>query len=249
MRALLFLPAAIFFLLPFVNAIMQARKEERKQREAEARRREKAEAAARAKAERDAQKAAAKAARDAEAAAQPKRKRGRPRKTPAPVAPVAPQPAPEPVRSEPIQPEPIRPATVSAIAHHAAQGDALGTGGDCQQSSALVGPAPSLNRPLPFKGNNAFAGEVVAFTGTLDGMTRAEAIKAVEDNGGKAFKTMPAGTTILVVGDKPGMNKMDKADRWIGQVRKITQQQFKAKLSLPLTLSPDEFADAFALRK
>lgn len=99
---------------------------------------------------------------------------------------------------------------------------------------------------LPFKGNNAFAGEVVAFTGTLDGMTRSEAIKAVEDNGGRAFETMPAGTTILVVGSNPGMNKLDKADRWIGQVRKITQEQFRAKLTLPLTLSPDEFAAHFA---
>ena len=99
---------------------------------------------------------------------------------------------------------------------------------------------------LPFKGNNAFAGEVVAFTGTLDGMTRSEAIKAVEDNGGRAFETMPAGTTILVVGSNPGMNKLDKADRWIGQVRKITQEQFRAKLTLPLTLSPNEFAAHFA---
>lgn len=218
MRALFFLPALIPLLLYFANAVVQDRKEARKQREAEERRKARAEAAARAKAERDAQKAAAKAVREAEAAAQPKRKRGRPRKEPATVVPVAPKPAPEPVRPQPIQPEPIRPVTVSAA-------------------------------PLPFKGNNAFVGEVVAFTGTLDGMTRAEAIKAVEANGGRAFDTMPAGTTILVVGDKPGMNKLDKADRWIGQVRKITQAQFQAKLSLPLTLSPDDFADAFASRK
>lgn len=215
MRALLFLPALIPLLLYFANAVVQERKEARKQREAEERRKAKAEAAARAKAERDAQKAAAKAAREAEAAAQPKRKRGRPRKEPATVVPVAPKPAPEPVQPQPIQPEPIRPVTVSAV-------------------------------PLPFKGNNAFAGEVVAFTGALDGMTRAEAIKAVEANGGRAFDTMPAGTTILVVGNKPGMNKLDKADRWIGQVRKITQEQFKAKLALPLTLTPDAFAAHFA---
>ncbi len=224
MRAMFFLPALIPLLLFFANAVVQERKEARKQREAEERRKAKAEAAARAKAERDAQKAAA----------QPKRKRGRPRKESAP---------------ESVQPEPIRPATVPTSAHHAAQGDALGTGGDCKQSPALVGLAPSLHRPLPFKGNNAFAGEIVAFTGALDGMTRAEAIKAVEANGGRAFDTMPAGTTILVVGDKPGMNKLDKADRWIGQVRKITQAQFRAKLAMPLTLSPDEFADAFASRK
>ena len=97
-----------------------------------------------------------------------------------------------------------------------------------------------------FKGNNIFAREVVAFTGTLDGMTRAEAIRAVEANGGKAFDTMPAGTTLLVVGKNPGNAKLDKADRWIGQCKKITQDHFMVKLTSPLTLTPDEFADAVA---
>lgn len=112
-------------------------------------------------------------------------------------------------------------------------------------------PAPDPVRPetvsaAPFKGNNMFAGQIVAFTGTLKDMTRAEAIKAVEANGGKAFDTMPAGTTILVVGDKPGMGKLDKADKWIGQTRKITQEQFRYMLAAPLTVTPEEFADAFA---
>lgn len=211
MRLLLFLPAAICFLLPILHAIVQERHEARIQREAAERRRAKAEAAAQAKAEHEAQKAAAKAAREAEAAAQPKRKRGRPRKTPAPT-----QEAPAPVQAtpEPVQPEPERPETISV--------------------------------PLPFKGNNAFARQTVAFTGTLEGMTRAEAIRAVESNGGRAFETMPVSTTILVVGDKPGMGKLDKADQWIGQVRKITQAQFKAMLTAPLTLTIDEFAEAFA---
>ena len=67
-------------------------------------------------------------------------------------------------------------------------------------------------------------------------------MQAVQDNGGRAFETMPAGTTLLVVGDNPGMNKLDKADRWIAQVRKITPAQFNAMLKQPLTLTPDEFA-------
>lgn len=215
MRSLLFLPAVLIFALFFANTAFQACRAARKEREAEAARKAKAEAAARAKAERDALKAAAKAAREAEAQATPKRKRGRPRKEPAPPQEVAQveQNAP-PVQETSIAKE-TRTETISRAS-------------------------------LPFKGNNAFAGEVVAFTGTLDGMTRSEAIKAVEDNGGRAFETMPAGTTILVVGSNPGMNKLDKADRWIGQVRKITQEQFRAKLALPLTLSPDEFAAHFA---
>lgn len=97
-----------------------------------------------------------------------------------------------------------------------------------------------------FKGNNAFAGQVVAFTGRLPGMTRREAIQAVQDNGGRAYTKMPAGTTLLVVGDKPGMCKMDKADEWIGQVRKITAAQFFAMLEEPLTLELEEFAAMFA---
>lgn len=97
-------------------------------------------------------------------------------------------------------------------------------------------------------GNNAFKGHVVSFTGKLPGMTRREAIQAVIDNGGSAYEKMPAGTTLLVVGDKPGMCKMDKADEWIGQVRKITAAQFFAMLEQPLTLEPEEFAAMFAAR-
>lgn len=215
MRSLLFLPAVLIFALFFANAAFQACRAARKEREAEAARKAKAEAAARVKAERDALKAAAKAAREAEAQAMPKRKRGRPRKEPAPMQEVAQVEQ----NAQPVQ----------------------------ETSVATEERTETISRAsLPFKGNNAFAGEVVAFTGTLDGMTRSEAIKAVEDNGGRAFETMPAGTTILVVGSNPGMNKLDKADRWIGQVRKITQEQFRAKLTLPLTLSPDEFAAHFA---
>ena len=114
---------------------------------------------------------------------------------------------------------------------------------------AAIPPVPVFERPASVsparqtvKGNNAFAGQGVAFTGTLPGMTRREAMQAVQDNGGRAFETMPAGTTLLVVGDNPGMNKLDKADRWIAQVRKITPAQFNAMLKQPLTLTPDEFA-------
>lgn len=204
MYALLFLPAAVCFLLPLVNAVVQNHREQRERREAEERRRIKAEAAARAKAERAAQKAAARAARQAEAAAAPRRKRGRPRKNPEPA----------------------------------------------QEAPAAVPPVPVFKRPETIspsiQGNNAFAGQTVAFTGTLPNMPRAAAIAAVVANGGKAYETMPAGTTLLVVGDNPGMNKLDKADKWIGQVRKITPAQFEAMLKLPLTLTPDQFAAMIA---
>jgi len=102
-------------------------------------------------------------------------------------------------------------------------------------------PKASDHKPS-VKGNNAFKGHVVAFTGKLPGMTRSEAIQAVQDNGGRAYTKMPVGTTLLVVGDNPGMCKMDKADEWIGQVRKITAAQFFAMLDEPLTIEADEFA-------
>lgn len=118
-------------------------------------------------------------------------------------------------------------------------------------AKAAPAAAPKAAEPAPvgkpaFVGNNAFAGESVAFTGRLEGMTREEAIRAVVANGGRAFDSMPAGTTILVVGDKPGTGKLDKADRWTGQLRKITQREFMAMLNRPLTLSPEAFAETFA---
>lgn len=125
-------------------------------------------------------------------------------------------------------------------------------------------PDDARRKAAPIQTGKAFAGETVAFTGKLPGMTRAEAVKAVRDNGGKAFEDMTAATTILVVGERPGMTKMEKADRWIGQVRKITAAQFLKMLeppaqepkaaadlstllaSLPPTYSPDEFAAQYA---
>ena len=82
-----------------------------------------------------------------------------------------------------------------------------------------------LDAPKPF------AGHVVAFTGTLydehgKHVTRKDAIAIVRSLGGKAYESMPAGTTLLVVGKRPGADKLDKADQWISQVTKITPQRF-----------------------
>ena len=105
-------------------------------------------------------------------------------------------------------------------------------------------PADRLHNAPQFAGNNVFAREVVAFTGTLDGMNRQEAINAVTRNGGKAFDSMPACTTLLVIGKRPGANKTQRAEQY--GVRTITQDHFKALLTAPLTLTPDEFAAHFA---
>lgn len=74
---------------------------------------------------------------------------------------------------------------------------------------------------------------MVSFTGKLKSFTRAQAAEMVQQAGGKAFtKAMPAGTTLLVVGDTAGNDtrKLEQADEWIGQVRKITEAQFLAML-------------------
>lgn len=87
-----------------------------------------------------------------------------------------------------------------------------------QAAAAPEKPAPALSQ--------TFRGHRVAFTGKLPNMTRQQAIEKVIERGGRAYTGMPAGTTLLVVGDKPGMRKIDQADEWIGQVRKITARQF-----------------------
>ena len=113
------------------------------------------------------------------------------------------------------------------------------------QAALQANAAPAL-LPGVLRGNNMFGGEIVAFTGTIPGMTRREAMQAVEANGGKAYSTMPAATTLLVVGEKPGSEKLELAERRCGQVRRIDAAHFKFMLEQDLTVSPDEFAACFA---
>ena len=140
--------------------------------------------------------------------AAPKRKPGRPRKTPAQSsAPSVAPPAPVPVPAE-----------------------------ELPQPPAYLNPAVNPAHPQTGRanGNGAFVGQVVSFTGRLPHMTSEQAIQAVQLNGGKAFKSMPRYTTILVVGDRPGVTKLDHADEWIDHIRKITPAQFNAMLTLPI---------------
>lgn len=113
------------------------------------------------------------------------------------------------------------------------------------QAAPQANAAPAL-LPGGLRGNNMFAGEIVAFTGTIPGMTRREAMQAVEANGGKAYSTMPAATTLLVVGEKPGSEKLELAERRCGQVRRIDAAHFKFMLEQDLTVTPQEFAACFA---
>ena len=87
-------------------------------------------------------------------------------------------------------------------------------------------PEAPAKKPGSISYNSPFIGQVVSFTGKLQSMKRADAIKAVQAAGGRAFADFPAGTTLLVVGTNPGEKKQEKFDRWIGQVKKITEYQF-----------------------
>ncbi len=214
--AYLYIPGIMILLLPILKGVADARKEKaaKKRMIAEKERREAARREALRKANEE--RKAKKAAEEAAKAAMPKRKPGRPRKNPLPEQ----------------RPETISPTTPSAAAPAAAP------------AAPFAPAAPvEIKRPVTYIGNNQFAGETVAFTGTLPGMTRREAIDAVKKNGGRAFENMPAGTTILVVGDRPGKRKLDNADKWIGSCRKITAMEFSIMLQTPLTLTPEQFED------
>ena len=213
---LLYIPGVIMILIPLISALCKVHQENVKKRRKAAAEQARKDALLRYNEQRRLAKEAEKAAK----AAMPKRKPGRPRKNPLPeqrpetISPATPEPA-KPVAPDPVQPDPVQPEPVQ--------------------------PEPA--KPFTYCGNNAFVGQTVAFTGTLPGMTRSAAIKAVQDNGGKAFESMPAATTILVVGDRPGMRKLDKADDW--HVRKITAADFFAMIHQPLTVDPDDFAKLF----
>ena len=57
---------------------------------------------------------------------------------------------------------------------------------------------------------------------------------------------MPAAATLLVVGEKPGSEKLELAERRCGQVRRIDAAHFKFMLEQDLTVTPQEFAACFA---
>lgn len=228
MRYLLFLPGIILILLPILAARSAARKAEQARREHEAaqaaaaqQRRIEAERKRAIQAAKAAEREAAKAAREAEQ----QRKQAARLEAARQRAEYAERELAAKREAKALERGEIIPAT--------------------EQPAEPVAQAAPEPKPRVL-GNNAFKGQRVAFTGKLPGMTRSEAIQAVEANGGRAYTKMPVGTTLLVVGDKPGMCKMDKADEWIGQVRKITAAQFFAMLEQPLTLELDEFAAMFA---
>lgn len=75
---------------------------------------------------------------------------------------------------------------------------------------------------------DAFAGEMVVLTGTLSSMTRGEAIKAIQSQGGKVMNAVSKSTTLVVVGEEPG-SKADKARQL--HIALLDEKQFLERLA------------------
>lgn len=83
------------------------------------------------------------------------------------------------------------------------------------ENQALLGRMAEGGVEPVYGGNEvtggAFSGKTVVFTGTLEGMTRAEAKTVVENQGGKVASSVSSKTDFLIVGGKPG-SKAKKAE-------------------------------------
>ncbi|MFN0250528.1 MAG: helix-hairpin-helix domain-containing protein, partial [Kofleriaceae bacterium] len=75
----------------------------------------------------------------------------------------------------------------------------------------LLDGGVEIAAPAAAAGSGFFTGKTVVFTGTLEGLGRAEAKQVVEDQGGKVASSVSAKTDYLVVGGKPG-SKAKKAE-------------------------------------
>ena len=101
-----------------------------------------------------------------------------------------------------------------------------------------VEPKPVNNAPK----TGAFAGEVVAFTGTCPKMERRYMVSHVNRLGGQGYETINTRCTLLVVAENPGRNQLDKAARW--HVPIITWEEWwERAFSYPATTKPKPAED------
>lgn len=131
---------------------------------------------------------------------------------PAPVAAQPPRKRGRPRKNPPKQPKPAAPVPVE--------------------------PKPVNNAPK----TGAFAGEVVAFTGTCPKMERRYMVSHVNRLGGQGYETINTRCTLLVVAENPGRNQLDKAARW--HVPTITWEEWwERAFNYPATTKPKPAED------
>ena len=219
MNSAIFIPFLSFILLPAVCIVASLTSSRAEAKKAAQRRHASAVCAAAKEADRRRQ-TESRTAKSAAAAA-PKRKRGRPRKNPAPEkqpdtipnAPTAPTaPADAHDAAETVSPDPVAPSA-PADAHDAAE-----TNSDS--------PAPEQRQAPEHKSApcGVFSGEDVAFTGTCPKMGRDAMILHTNRLGGKGWSRVNTRCTLLVIGEKPGSQQLERAAKW--HIRTITWQEW-----------------------
>ncbi|MFN8344132.1 MAG: NAD-dependent DNA ligase LigA [Spirosomataceae bacterium] len=72
--------------------------------------------------------------------------------------------------------------------------------------------------------SNALEGKTFLYTGTFAGMSREELENKIEANGGKLVSGVSAKLNFLIVGEKPGASKLDKANKL--NVKMISEEEF-----------------------
>lgn len=139
---------------------------------------------------------------------------------PAPVAAQPPRKRGRPRKNPPKQPKPAAPVPAER-------------------------PAPVPVEPKPVNNaskTGAFAGEVVAFTGTCPKMERRYMVSHVNRLGGQGYETINTRCTLLVVAENPGRNQLDKAARW--HVPTITWEEWwERAFNYPATTKPKPAED------
>lgn len=78
--------------------------------------------------------------------------------------------------------------------------------------------------------SNVLEGKSFLYTGTFAGMTREELEAKIEANGGKLLSGVSAKLNYLIVGEKPGASKLDKATRL--NVKLISEEEFLGMLAV-----------------
>jgi DNA ligase (NAD+) len=88
-----------------------------------------------------------------------------------------------------------------------------------------IGP---LETPSETETGDELADLTFVFTGSLDGYTRSEAQKLVEDHGANATSSVSGNTDYLVTGDRPGQTKLDAAEE--NDVPVLDEDEFEDEL-------------------